>query len=180
MHQSQSAASLGRALLELAPQSAASPGRALLELAPQLSCYQVPLLPPPAFHLAFDREVNGIEASGTEASGNQASGNPADGSQENGSSEGETTSSSDESKRPVVVVGLNNGIQPITPVAWDGAFPDAVLSRLKALTEEALTQYGFKPFYKSYNNWSKLKPDQQDKALAWFHKLPSHIRCQCF
>jgi hypothetical protein len=175
MHQSQSAASLGQALLELAPQSAASLGRALLELAPQLSCYQVPSLPPPAFHLAFDREVNGIEASG-----NQASGNPADGSQESGSSEGETTSSSDESKQPVVVMGLNNGIQPITPVAWDGAFPDAVLSRLKALKEEALTQYGLKPFYKYYNNWSKLKPDQQDKALAWFHKLPSHIRCQCF
>ena len=140
MHQSQSAASLGRALLELAL---------------QLPGYQALSLPPPASHLAFDREVNGIEAIGTDASGNQASGNLAHGShQENGSSEGETTSSSDESKRPVVAVGPNNGIQPITPVEWDGTFPDAVLSRLKALKEEAPTQYGLKPFYKSYNNWS--------------------------
>jgi hypothetical protein len=165
MHQSQSAASLGRASLELAP---------------QLPGYQAPSLPPPASHLAFDREVNGIEAIATDASGNQASANVAHGSQENSSSEGETTSSSDESERPIVAVGPNNGIQPITPVEWDGAFPDAVLSRLKALKEEALSQYGLKPFYKSYNNWSKLKPDQQDKALAWFCKLPSHIQCQCF
>jgi len=70
----------------------------------------------------------------------------------------------------------NNGIQPITPVEWDGAFPDAVLSRLKALKEEALTQHGLKPFCKSYDNWLNLKPDQQDKALAWFHKLPNHIQ----
>jgi hypothetical protein len=159
MHQSQSAASLGPILLELAPQS---------------SGYQALLLPPPASHLAFDWEVTG-----NVASGNQASSDPAVGNQENGSSEGDTSSSSDESKWSVIVVGPNNGIQPITPIEWDGAHPDAVLSRLKALKEEALTQYGLKPFYKSYNNWSMLKPDQQDKALVWFRKLPNHIQCQC-
>jgi hypothetical protein len=150
MHQSQSAASLGPILLESAPQS---------------SGYQALLLPPPASHLAFDPEVTG-----NVASGNQASSDPAVGNQENGSSEGDTSSSSDESKWPVVVVGPNNGIQPITPIEWDGAHPDAVLSQLKAL-KEALLQV--------LQNWSMLKPDQQDKALVWFHKLPNHIQCQC-
>jgi len=120
MHQSQSAASLGRALLELAP---------------QLPGYQAPSLPPPASHLVFDREVNGIEVIATHASGNQASANIAHGSQENSSSEGETTSSSYESERAIVAVGPNNGIQPITSVEWDGAFPDAVLSRLNTAGE---------------------------------------------
>jgi hypothetical protein len=115
--------------------------------------------------LAFDPEVTG-----NVASGNQASSDPAVGNQENGSSEGDTSSSSDESKWPVVVVGPNNGIQPITPIEWDGAHPDAVLSQLKAL-KEALLQV--------LQNWSMLKPDQQDKALVWFHKLPNHIQCQC-
>jgi hypothetical protein len=58
------------------------------------------------------------------------------------------------------------GFQTITPAEWDGAHPDAVLARLKALKEEAITQHGLKSFYKSCNIWSKLKPDQQNKVLA--------------
>jgi len=63
------------------------------------------------------------------------------------------------------------------PAEWDGANPDAVLGRLKALKESVISPLGLRSFYKSYSNWSKLNPDQQDKALAWFHKLPDHIQC---
>jgi hypothetical protein len=63
------------------------------------------------------------------------------------------------------------------PAEWDGANPDTVLGRLKALKESVISPLGLRSFYKSYSNWSKLNPDQQDKALAWFHKLPDHIQC---
>jgi len=62
------------------------------------------------------------------------------------------------------------------PAEWDGANPDAVLGRLKALKESVISSLGLRSFYKSYSNWSKLNPDQQDKALAWFCKLPDHIQ----
>ena len=80
------------------------------------------------------------------------------------------------------ITTISNGckdFKTIVPMEWDGANPDAVLAQLKALKEEALTQYGLlKSFYKSYYNWSKLKPEQQNKALAWFWRLPEHIQCQ--
>jgi hypothetical protein len=63
------------------------------------------------------------------------------------------------------------------PQEWDGANPDAVIARLKALKETVYTPLGLKPFYKSYTVWSKLNADQQDKALAWFRKLPEHVKC---
>ncbi len=62
------------------------------------------------------------------------------------------------------------------PPEWDGANPDAVLSCLKALKEAAYVPSGLKSFYKSYSTWSKLNPDQQDKAVAWFRKLPDHVK----
>ena len=62
------------------------------------------------------------------------------------------------------------------PPEWDGANPDAVLSCLKALKEAAYVPSGLKSFYKSYSTWSKLNPDQQDKAVAWFQKLPDHVK----
>jgi hypothetical protein len=58
-----------------------------------------------------------------------------------------------------VVSGACNSFQTITPIEWDGASPDVVLAQLKALKEEAITQYGLKYLYKSYNYWTKLKPD---------------------
>jgi hypothetical protein len=73
--------------------------------------------------------------------------------------------------------GNNNVFAPITPVEWDGANPDAVMAQLKTIKEEAIVQYGLKSFYKSYMMWSKLKPDQKNKALAWFCKLPENIQC---
>jgi hypothetical protein len=54
------------------------------------------------------------------------------------------------------------------PPEWNGANLDAVLSHLKALKETANAPIGLKKFYKSCSSWSKLKADQQDKALAWF------------
>ncbi len=63
------------------------------------------------------------------------------------------------------------------PPEWDGANPDAVLVLLKALKEKAYAPVGLKSFCKSYSSWSKLKADQQDKASAWFRKLPEHVKC---
>jgi hypothetical protein len=73
-----------------------------------------------------------------------------------------------------------NSIHPIAPREWDGASPDAVLARMKELKDDVLAPLSLKGFYKSYNNWSKMKPDQQDKALAWFRKLPEQIQRQLF
>lgn len=66
--------------------------------------------------------------------------------------------------------------QPSGPAEWGSANPDAVLARLKTLKENVLTPVGLKAFYKSYSSWAKLKPDQQDKALAWFRKLPENVQ----
>lgn len=57
---------------------------------------------------------------------------------------------------------------------WDGANPDAVLAHLKALKETAYPPVGLKKFYKSCRSWSKLRADQQDKALAWSWMLLEH------
>jgi hypothetical protein len=68
--------------------------------------------------------------------------------------------------------------EPIVgPPEWDGANPDAVLARLKSLKETAYGPVGLKSFYKSYSSWSKLNADQQDKAVAWFRKLPEPVKC---
>jgi hypothetical protein len=39
---------------------------------------------------------------------------------------------------------------------------------LKTLKEEAIVKYGLESFYKSYVTWTNSKPDQQNKAIAWF------------
>jgi hypothetical protein len=75
-----------------------------------------------------------------------------------------------------VNVGINSSINPTTPVELDGANPDEVMARLKTFKEEAIVQYGLKTFNKSYTTWSKLKPDQKNKALAWLQKLLEHIQ----
>jgi len=69
------------------------------------------------------------------------------------------------------------GTDVSAPAEWDGANPDAVLARLKALKENAYSPLGLKAFYKSYTTWSKLNAEQQDKALAWFRKLPESVKC---
>jgi len=68
------------------------------------------------------------------------------------------------------------GTDVSAPAEWDGANPDAVLARLKALKENAYSPLGLKAFYKSYTTWSKLNAEQQDKALAWFRKLPDSVK----
>ena len=68
------------------------------------------------------------------------------------------------------------GTDVSAPAEWDGANPDAVLARLKALKENTYSPLGLKAFYKSYTTWSKLNAEQQDKALAWFRKLPDSVK----
>ncbi len=68
------------------------------------------------------------------------------------------------------------GTDVSAPAEWDGANPDAVLARLKALKENAYSPLGLKAFYKSYTTLSKLNAEQQDKALAWFRKLPDSVK----
>jgi hypothetical protein len=64
----------------------------------------------------------------------------------------------------------------VGPPEWDGANPDALLDRLRQLKESVYSPLGLRSFYKSYTVWSKLKADQRDKALAWFRKLPEHVK----
>jgi hypothetical protein len=65
----------------------------------------------------------------------------------------------------------------VGPPEWDGANPDPLLDHLRQLKENIYSPLGLRSFYKSYTVWSKLKADQQDKALAWFWKLPEHVKC---
>jgi hypothetical protein len=67
------------------------------------------------------------------------------------------------------------GTDVSAPAEWDGTKPDAVLARLKAIKENAYSPLGLKAFYKSYTTLSKLNAEQQDKALAWFRKLPDGL-----
>jgi hypothetical protein len=41
---------------------------------------------------------------------------------------------------------------------------------------EVCEQYGLRPFYKSYSHWEKMTADQRNKSLAWFRKLPDHLK----
>jgi hypothetical protein len=59
-----------------------------------------------------------------------------------------------------------NSLHPIAPLEWNGTSPDAVLMHMKSLQDDVVAPHGLKAFYKSYTNWSKMTPDQQDKALA--------------
>jgi hypothetical protein len=63
-----------------------------------------------------------------------------------------------------------------TPSDWDNVSPNQVMARLKLLKTEVLDQHGLCPFYKSYSNWEKMSLDKQNKAVAWFHKLPEPLK----
>ncbi len=64
----------------------------------------------------------------------------------------------------------------VGPQEWDGANPNALLDHLRQFKETVYSPLGLRSFYKSYTVWSKLKADQRDKALAWFWKLPEHVK----
>jgi hypothetical protein len=59
---------------------------------------------------------------------------------------------------------------------WDGISPDHVIARLKLIKQDVCEQHGFQPFYKSYTQWEKMTMDQRNESLAWFCKLPDHLK----
>ena len=63
-----------------------------------------------------------------------------------------------------------------TPSDWDGISPDHVIARLKLIKQDVCEQHGFQPFYKSYTQWEKMTMDQRNESLAWFCKLPDHLK----
>ncbi len=65
---------------------------------------------------------------------------------------------------------------PNTPSDWLNDSPNQVIARLKLMKAEVLEQYGLRPFYKSYSQWEKMTTDQRNKSIAWFRKLPDHLK----
>lgn len=69
----------------------------------------------------------------------------------------------------------NNG-----PPDWNTISPNHVMARLKLLKVEVLQDHDLRPFYKSYSNWEKMTREQQNKAVAWYRKLPENLKCKYF
>jgi hypothetical protein len=62
------------------------------------------------------------------------------------------------------------------PGPWKGIDPDCILIRLKALKDQKDWGANRSSFFSTYTTWSKLLPDQRDKAFAWFKKIPSPMQ----
>lgn len=75
-------------------------------------------------------------------------------------------------------VGPTGGTANVSgaPTDWNGVSPNHVMGRLKLLKQEVLEQHGLCPYFKSYTNWEKMTAEQQNKAVAWFQKLPDPLK----
>lgn len=62
------------------------------------------------------------------------------------------------------------------PEVWKGIDPDCILVRLKALKDQKDWGANKSSFFSTYSTWSKLLPDQRDKAFAWFKKITSPMQ----
>jgi hypothetical protein len=78
--------------------------------------------------------------------------------------------------------GQSPGTNSVTngPSDWNNVSPNQVMARLKLLKAEVLEQHDLHPFYKSYTTWEKMTREQQNKAVAWFRKLPDHLKVTTF
>jgi hypothetical protein len=77
-----------------------------------------------------------------------------------------------------IQLGNLNSFHPIAQ--WDNVSPNAFMAHIKALNDDFIVSFGLRSFYKSYYNWSKMKRDQQDKAIGWFQKLQWCINATFF
>jgi hypothetical protein len=81
-----------------------------------------------------------------------------------------------------VIAAGGDGQSPATgngtndPSDWNNVSPNHVMGRLKLLKAEVLDRHDLRPFYKSYSNWEKMTREQQNKAVAWFRKLPDDLK----